>query len=211
MRRLLLALMVVAFERVKRTEDHIDLAPAERTPWEGTYAASEFFVTSHSIPISRSTDMMTSRKALVCGAGGFIGSHMVTRLRAEGYWVRGADLKYPDVSPSQAHEFVIADLRHHESWDAILDGGMDEVYQFAADMGGAGYIFTGANDAHVMHNSALINLHLADLGVQRKVKKVFYSSSACIYPANNQEDKDNPRCAEETAYPAAPDSEYGWE
>jgi nucleoside-diphosphate-sugar epimerase len=151
------------------------------------------------------------KKALVCGAGGFIGSHMVKRLRAEGYWVRGADLKYPDFSQSVAHEFIIADLRLRESWDAILDEGMDEVYQLAADMGGAGYIFTGANDSHVMHNSAVINLHMADLGVQRRVKKVFYSSSACIYPAYNQEDPDNPKCAEETAYPAAPDSEYGWE
>jgi GDP-D-mannose 3',5'-epimerase len=154
---------------------------------------------------------MTFKRALVCGAGGFIGSHMVKRLRAEGYWVRGADLKYPEFSLSEAHEFVIADLCLRESWDEILDEGMDEVYQFAADMGGAGYIFTGANDAHVMHNSATINLHMADLGVERKVKKVFYSSSACIYPAYNQEDPDNPKCAEETAYPAAPDSEYGWE
>jgi len=154
---------------------------------------------------------MTSKKALVCGAGGFIGSHMVTRLRAEGYQVRGVDLKYPDFSPSQAHEFIIADLRLRESWDAILNEEMDEVYQFAADMGGAGYLFTGANDAHVMHNSAMINLHMTDFGVRRRVKKVFYSSSACIYPAYNQEDPDNPRCAEETTYPAAPDSEYGWE
>jgi GDP-D-mannose 3', 5'-epimerase len=154
---------------------------------------------------------MISRKALVCGAGGFIGSHMVTRLRAEGYQVRGVDLKYPDFSPSQAHEFIIADLRLRESWDAVLDEGIDEVYQFAADMGGAGYIFTRENDAHVMHNSAMINLHMTDFGVRRRVKKVFYSSSACIYPAYNQEDPDNPRCAEDTAYPAAPDSEYGWE
>jgi nucleoside-diphosphate-sugar epimerase len=154
---------------------------------------------------------MNARKALVCGAGGFIGSHMVRRLRAEGYWVRGVDLKHPEFSPSDAHEFVVADLRLRESWDAILDEGMDEVYQFAADMGGAGYIFTGENDAHVMHNSAMINLHAAELAAQRKVKKIFYSSSACIYPAHNQEDPDNPNCAEESAYPAAPDSEYGWE
>jgi nucleoside-diphosphate-sugar epimerase len=154
---------------------------------------------------------MTARKALVCGAGGFIGSHMVRRLRAEGYWVLGADLKRPDFSASEAHDFVVADLRLRESWDAILDEGVDEVYQFAADMGGAGYIFTGANDAHVMHNSAMINLHAADFAVQRKAKKIFYSSSACMYPAYNQEDPSNPKCAEETAYPAAPDSEYGWE
>jgi GDP-D-mannose 3', 5'-epimerase len=132
-------------------------------------------------------------------------------LRAEGYWVRGADLKYPEFSPSTAHEFVAADLRLRESWEAILDEEMDEVYQFAADMGGAGYIFTGENDAHVMHNSAMINLHAAEFAARRKVKKIFYSSSACIYPAYNQVDPDNPNCAEETAYPAAPDSEYGWE
>jgi GDP-D-mannose 3', 5'-epimerase len=154
---------------------------------------------------------MKAKRALVCGAGGFIGSHMVRRLRAEGYWVRGADLKHPEFSPTQAHEFVVADLRLRDNWETILDEGMDEVYQFAADMGGAGYIFTGENDAHVMHNSAMINLQAADFAVQRKVKKIFYSSSACMYPAYNQEDPDNPKCAEDTAYPAAPDSEYGWE
>jgi len=154
---------------------------------------------------------MKSRRALVCGAGGFIGSHMVQRLRSEGYWVRGVDLKYPEYSPSAADDFVIADLRLTESWDAILDEGVDEVYQFAADMGGAGYIFTGEHDGHVMHNSAMINLQAVDYCVRRKVGKIFYSSSACIYPAYNQEDPQNPKCAEETAYPAAPDSEYGWE
>jgi nucleoside-diphosphate-sugar epimerase len=136
---------------------------------------------------------------------------MVKRLRAEGYWVRGVDLKRTEFSASEAHDFVVADLRLRESWDAILDEGMDEVYQFAADMGGAGYIFTGEHDAQVMHNSAMINLHMADFGTRRKVKKVFYSSSACMYPAYNQEDPNNPKCGEETAYPAAPDSEYGWE
>ncbi len=154
---------------------------------------------------------MSEKKALVCGAGGFIGSHMVRRLRSEGYWVRGADLKYPEFGPSAANDFVVADLRLTESWDAILDEGTDEVYQFAADMGGAGYIFTGEHDGHVMHNSAMINLQTADYSVRRKVGKIFYSSSACIYPAYNQEDPQNPKCAEETAYPAAPDSEYGWE
>lgn len=154
---------------------------------------------------------MSNKRALVCGAGGFIGSHMVRRLRSEGYWVRGADLKNPEFGSSAANDFVIADLRLRESWEAILDEGMDEVYQFAADMGGAGYIFTGDHDAHVMHNSAMINLHAADFAVQRKVGKIFYSSSACMYPAYNQEDPQNPKCAEETAYPAAPDSEYGWE
>lgn len=154
---------------------------------------------------------MTVKRALVCGAGGFIGSHMVKRLRAEGYWVRGADVKNTEFSPSAANDFVIADLRLRESWEAILDDGMDEVYQFAADMGGAGYIFTGEHDAQVMHNSSMINLHAADFSTQRKVKKIFYSSSACMYPAYNQEDPSNPKCSEDTAYPAAPDSEYGWE
>jgi GDP-D-mannose 3', 5'-epimerase len=154
---------------------------------------------------------MGEKRALVCGAGGFIGSHMVRRLRREGYWVRGVDLKNPDFNPSEANEFVVADLRLAESWDSILDEGTDEIYQFAADMGGAGYIFTGDHDAHVMHNSAMINLHAADYAVRRKVGQVFYSSSACMYPAYNQEDPLNPKCAEETAYPAAPDSEYGWE
>jgi nucleoside-diphosphate-sugar epimerase len=154
---------------------------------------------------------MTSKKALVCGAGGFIGSHMVCRLVAEGYYVRGVDLKAPNFGPSKADDFVIADLRNRESWEAVLDENVDEVYQFAADMGGAGYIFTGTSDAHIMHNSAMINLHMADFAAKRKVKNVFYSSSACIYPAYNQEDAANPKCGEATAYPAAPDSEYGWE
>jgi GDP-D-mannose 3', 5'-epimerase len=154
---------------------------------------------------------MTAKRALVCGAGGFIGSHMVRRLRAEGYWVRGVDLKHPEFCPTEAHDFVVVDLRLRASWEAILDDGMDEIYQFAADMGGAGYIFTGEHDGHVMHNSAMINLHAADFAVQRKAKKIFYSSSACMYPAYNQEDPNNPKCGEETAYPAAPDSEYGWE
>jgi nucleoside-diphosphate-sugar epimerase len=132
-------------------------------------------------------------------------------LAVEGYWVRGVDLKYPDFSPSAANDFVIADLRLRESWEAILDDNVDELYQLAADMGGAGYIFSGAHDAHVLHNSAIINLHAADFATRRKVKKVFYSSSACMYPAYNQEDPTDPKCGESTAYPAAPDSEYGWE
>jgi len=154
---------------------------------------------------------MDKRKALVCGAGGFIGSHMVKRLKQEGYWVRGVDLKNPDFSSSVADDFVVGDLRLAGVWERILDFPCDEAYQFAADMGGAGYIFTGLHDAQVMHNSAMINLHMADFGSRRGVKKVFYSSSACMYPAYNQEDPDNPNCAEGSAYPAAPDSEYGWE
>jgi GDP-D-mannose 3', 5'-epimerase len=151
------------------------------------------------------------RRALVCGAGGFIGSHLVRRLKQEGYWVRGVDLKNPEFSSTAADDFVVADLRERESWQEILDVPFDEAYQLAADMGGAGYIFTGDNDSHVMHNSAMINLHMADFGVKNKVRKIFYSSSACMYPAHNQEDPRNPKCAESTAYPAAPDSEYGWE
>jgi GDP-D-mannose 3', 5'-epimerase len=154
---------------------------------------------------------MTVKRALVCGAGGFIGSHLVKNLKQDGYWVRGVDLKRPDFSPSAADDFVLADLCDRESWETVLDVHIDEAYQLAADMGGAGYIFTGDNDAHVMHNSGMINLHMADFGVKKKVDKIFYSSSACMYPAHNQEDSKNPRCKESTAYPAAPDSEYGWE
>lgn len=154
---------------------------------------------------------MPPKRAIVLGAGGFIGSHMVRRLRMEGYWTRGVDLKIPEFSASETDDFVIGDLRDPGVWEQVLDTSFDEAYQLAADMGGAGYIFTGENDAGVMHNSAMINLHMAHYGVKHSVKKVFYSSSACIYPAYNQTDPDNPKCAEETAYPAAPDSEYGWE
>ncbi|MGC2161202.1 MAG: NAD-dependent epimerase/dehydratase family protein [Silvibacterium sp.] len=151
------------------------------------------------------------KKAIVCGAGGFIGSHLVKNLKADGYWVRGIDVKYPDFSQTVADDFIVADLRHASSWEKALDIEFDEAYQLAADMGGAGFIFTGANDAEIMHNSAMINLHMAHYGVTRGVRKVFYSSSACIYPAYNQQDPQNPKCGESTAYPAAPDSEYGWE
>ncbi len=154
---------------------------------------------------------MTTKRALVCGAGGFIGSHLVKRLKREGYWVRGVDLKEPEFSPTAADSFVVADLREPSTWQQILDVQFDQAYQLAADMGGAGYIFTGDHDAHVMHNSAMINLHMADFGVRAGVKKVFYSSSACMYPAYNQTDPNNPNCAESSAYPAEPDSEYGWE
>lgn len=154
---------------------------------------------------------MTERAALVCGAGGFIGSHLVRRLKAEGLWVRGADLKFPEFSETAADDFVIGDLRDAEFCRAVVDRRFDEVYQLAADMGGAGYIFTGEHDAEVMHNSASINLNMVEACRRRAASRIFYSSSACIYPLHNQEDPDNPNCAEASAYPAAPDSEYGWE
>ena len=174
------------------------------------------------------------KTALVLGAGGFIGSHMVKRLRKEGYWVRGVDLKYPEFSKTEANEFVCGDLRDVEIvrrvirftgylgnyYQQIADKfsqPFDEIYQFAADMGGAGFIFTGENDADIMHNSASINLNLLEeqkkLNKDKKVNqtKIFYSSSACMYPEHNQLDPNNPDCRENSAYPANPDSEYGWE
>lgn len=158
--------------------------------------------------------------ALVLGAGGFIGHHMVTRLKTENYWVRGVDLKYPSFSPSIADEFIIGDLRDINFVIQVLSFAghlFDEIYQFAADMGGAGFVFTGENDSEIMHNSATINLNV--LAVQKQlndkfetnITKIFYSSSACMYPSYNQEDSNNPNCKEDSAYPAAPDSEYGWE
>ena len=166
--------------------------------------------------------MNSQKTVLVLGAGGFIGSHLVKRLKSEGSWVRGVDLKEPQFSKSEADEWVTGDLRdpmlvsrvmmspaQHSNND--LENSFDVVYQLAADMGGAGYIFSGENDANVMHNSSLINLNVAHEAVKKNVKKIFYSSSACMYPAYNQEDPDNPNCEECSAYPAAPDSEYGWE
>jgi len=151
------------------------------------------------------------KTALVCGAGGFIGSHLARRLKQEGFWVRGVDLKFPQFSDTAADDFAIGDLRRQDFCSLVIDRRFDEVYQLAADMGGAGYIFTGENDADVMHNSATINLNVLDACHKRNVQKVFYSSSACMYPAYNQEDPLNPVCSEDSAYPAAPDSEYGWE
>lgn len=151
------------------------------------------------------------RSALVCGAGGFIGGHLVARLKAEGLWVRGVDLKQSEFSDTLADDFVVGDLRDPYLVRSVIDQPFDEVYQLAADMGGAGYIFTGDNDAAVMHNSASINLNIVDACWKRNIKRVFYSSSACMYPEHNQLDPDNPNCAEDSAYPAAPDSEYGWE
>ncbi len=154
---------------------------------------------------------MKIKTALVCGAGGFIGSHLVKRLKKEGYWVRGVDLKYPPFAPTKADDFLIGDLREQDVVRRVVDRCFDEVYQLAADMGGAGFVFTGDNDADIMHNSALINLNMVKACYKRNVKKVFYSSSACIYPEYNQEDPDNPKTSEDSAYPANPDSEYGWE
>jgi GDP-D-mannose 3',5'-epimerase len=153
----------------------------------------------------------TGKVALVCGAGGFIGHHLVRRLKREGFWVRGTDLKFPRFSATEADDFVIGDLRDQNFVKYVVDRRFDEIYQLAADMGGAGYIFTGEHDADVMHNSATINLNMLNAVHTRNNKRIFYSSSACIYPEYNQLDPDNPNCAEPTAYPAAPDSEYGWE
>ena len=150
------------------------------------------------------------RRVLVNGAGGFIGGHLVKRLKAEGYWVRGVDIKRHEFAVPPADEFVVGDLRDQSVAQEVVKG-MDEVYQLAADMGGAGYIFTGEHDADVMHNSATINLNTLEYGSRAGVKKFFYSSSACVYPEHNQMDPNNPLCSEESAYPAAPDSEYGWE
>ena len=172
------------------------------------------------------------KKVLVLGAGGFIGSHLVKKLKEQGCWVRGVDLKYPEYEPSVADDFVIRDLTDSRNVESVvrLEGynnsplpykfdlypfseklQFDEVYQLAADMGGAGYIFSGDNDANVMHNSAMINLNVAYECSRQEVKKVFYSSSACMYPEHNQLDPNNPNCEESSAYPANPDSEYGWE
>ena len=151
-----------------------------------------------------------TKKALVCGAGGFIGSHMVKKLKSEGYWVRGADKKYPEFSMSEADEFLRGDLTGQTFCDMVCNIEFDEIYQFAADMGGAGYIFTGEHDADVMNNSATINLNILR-NVKDYKPKIFFSSSACMYPEHNQLDPNTPDCREDTAYPANPDSEYGWE
>jgi nucleoside-diphosphate-sugar epimerase len=150
-------------------------------------------------------------KAIVLGAGGFIGGHLVKRLKKEGYFVRGVDLKYHEYCETHADEFYIGDLRDPKVVDFVVDESFTEIYQLAADMGGAGYIFTGEHDADVMHNSAMINLNVADVANKKKVGKVFYSSSACMYPEYNQLDPNNPNTSEDSAYPANPDSEYGWE
>lgn len=163
-----------------------------------------------------------SKKALVLGAGGFIGSHLVKRLKSEGYWVRGVDLKLPEFSSSEADEFIIGDLRNPSLVSKVLyspnqlseqdtENSFDEVYQLAADMGGAGYINTGDNDAEVVHNSMLINLNVVREASKKSIKKIFYASSACVYNEHNQLEPENPICTEDSVYPAYPDSEYGWE
>jgi nucleoside-diphosphate-sugar epimerase len=152
-----------------------------------------------------------TKKVLVCGAGGFIGTHLVNSLKEQGYYVIGADLKFPEFGSTSADEFHIVDLREQNLVRNLVTSDIDAIYQLAADMGGAGYIFTGDNDADIMHNSALINLNIAEAMVKSGVKNVFYTSSACMYPSYNQEDPDNPLLSEESAYPADPDSEYGWE
>jgi GDP-D-mannose 3',5'-epimerase len=151
------------------------------------------------------------KNILVCGAGGFIGTHLVESLKSQGHYVIGADVKFPLYSKTQCDKFYQLDLREYQNVKTIFMNRIDEVYQLAADMGGAGYIFTGENDADIMHNSATINLNILDNMVKHNVKKVFYSSSACMYPAYNQTDPNNPLLTEDSAYPAEPDSEYGWE
>jgi len=151
------------------------------------------------------------KKILICGAGGFIGSHLVKTFKEQGHYIIGADLKHPLYEKTVADEFHIMDLREQENVRKLITSDIDEIYQLAADMGGAGYIFTGEHDADIMHNSCQINLNILHEMVAKKVKNVFYSSSACMYPSHNQEDPDNPLCTEESAYPANPDSEYGWE
>ena len=148
-------------------------------------------------------------KILVCGAGGFIGTHLVSKLKQQGHYVIGADLKYPEYSNTEADEFHVIDLRDYTLVDELISSDIDYIYQLAADMGGAGFIFTGENDADIMHNSATINLNVLDVMRKKGIKNVLYTSSACIYPERNQLDPDNPNCEESSAYPADPDSEYG--
>jgi len=150
-------------------------------------------------------------RILITGAGGFIGHHLAKKLKSQGHYVIGADLKYPEFSKTECDEFHIIDLREQSEVRKLVTSDIEEIYQLAADMGGAGYIFTEENDADIVNNSALINLNILREMVKKGIKRVFYSSSACIYPKHNQKDPENPLCSEESAYPADPDSEYGWE
>ena len=159
----------------------------------------------------KKNNFMSNKKAIVLGGGGFIGNHLINRLKLEGFWVRGVDLKFPEFSETNADDFMQGDLRDLHFCKSVLDQKFDEVYQLAADMGGAGFIFTGENDANIMHNSATINLNVLETCKNNGIKNIFYSSSACIYPEHNQMDPDNPICSEDSAYPANPDSDYGWE
>ncbi|MFQ5834314.1 MAG: NAD-dependent epimerase/dehydratase family protein [bacterium] len=154
---------------------------------------------------------MIKKTVLVCGAGGFIGNHLVKRLKKDGYWVRGVDLKYPEYSKTEADNFVVGDLTDITFCRGIMDRQFDEVYNLAADMGGAEYVFTGDNDANIMSNSVMINLNILNTCYKRNIKRLFYSSSACCYAEHNQLDPHNPKCSEDSAYPANPDSAYGWE
>jgi nucleoside-diphosphate-sugar epimerase len=154
---------------------------------------------------------MIKKTAVVCGGGGFIGSHLVKKLKLEGFWVRAVDIKFPEYDETAADDFIEGDLRDINVCNRVFDQNFDEVYQLAADMGGAGFVFTGENDAEIMHNSATINLNVLEVCRKRNIKRIFYSSSACMYPEHNQMDPDNPICSEDSAYPANPDSEYGWE
>jgi len=151
------------------------------------------------------------KKVVVLGGGGFIGGHLITKLKSLGNWVRGVDIKFHEFKQSDADEFIIADLRDPIKVDVVIDETIDEVYQLAADMGGSTYINTGEHDSDVMHNSCMINLNVLKTCSQKNVKKIFYSSSACVYPEHNQLDPENPKCSEDSTYPAEPDSEYGWE
>lgn len=151
------------------------------------------------------------KKAIVLGGGGFIGNHLIKKLKSESFWVRGVDLKFPEYSKTDADDFIQGDLKDISVCERAFDQRFDEVYQLAADMGGAGFIFTGENDADIMHNSALVNINVLETCKKRNISNIFYSSSACIYPEHNQMDPENPLCSEDSAYPANPDSEYGWE
>jgi GDP-D-mannose 3', 5'-epimerase len=160
-------------------------------------------------PLSKT--LLHMKKTLVLGGGGFIGNHLVARLKSDGHWVRAADLKRPDFSISTADEFILGDLSNSQFCQEVIDQPFDEVYQLAADMGGAGYIFTGLHDADIMCNSSMINVNVLKSCVRSGSKRIFFPSSACVYPQENQRDPSKPVTREDSVYPANPDSEYGWE